>query len=86
MSIHPTVWILRACWLAMAFTAAEPISATFDGRSTPVAATGAIAAWTIWGVVLVATLVMLPAALTVVRVLVPAAALGVTIATVMATK
>ena len=74
MRVHPTIWILRLCWLALAFTTATTIGSALAEHSRSVEVTGAVVGWSVWAVGLVASLVLQPVALTVVRTTVPAAA------------
>lgn len=72
MRASPAVWILRASWLLLPFTAGDAISRALDGRSTAVTITASVISWLVWAVVMVATLVPHPTTLTVIRVLAPA--------------
>ena len=76
MRAHPVVWALRAAWLILPFTVGDSLSGALDGRSTPVVVVVATLGWTVWAAVLVASLVAHPVALTVLRVLAPAAPLA----------
>ncbi len=74
------LWPLRALWVVLALATTGPASDALDDRSTTVAATAAVAAWTLWGAALVALLVPRTLSLTVVRILVPAGAVGAILA------
>ena len=67
-------WLLRVAWAALPFTAGPGLAAALDGRDAPVRTTASVGLWAVWAVVLVATLVPHPIALTVVRVAAPAGA------------
>ncbi|KAA0232837.1 MAG: hypothetical protein JJLCMIEE_02389 [Acidimicrobiales bacterium] len=76
------LWLLRAGWLSLPFTAGAVVSDGLEGRSTAVAAVLASAVWIAWGVTLLATLVPHAMTLTVVRSFAPAAALATALAAV----
>ena len=75
-------WLLRALWAVLPFTAGPGLAAALDGWDSAVRTTAAIGLWTVWAVVLVATLVPHPIALTVVRVAAPAGAAASLVAAV----
>ena len=65
-------WLLRAAWAVLPFTAGPGLAAALDGRDPAVRSAASVGLWAVWAVVLVATLVPHPIALTVVRVAAPA--------------
>src|SRR6516225_3961970 len=67
------VWLLRVAWALLAVVAAPAFRDALRGRSDAVQVVGAVGLRTGWLVVLVATLVLSPLSLTVVRVLAPGA-------------
>lgn len=84
MRAHPSVWLLRAAWLALPFTLGEQIADATAGRSTAVASVVAVISWAAWGVGLVAAVVPHPVTLTAVRIVAPAAPVAGLVATVVA--
>jgi hypothetical protein len=74
-------WLLRAAWAVLPLTAGPALAAALDGRDLTVRTTASVGLWAVWVVVLVATLVPHPIALTVVRVAAPAGA-GASVAAV----
>jgi hypothetical protein len=70
------LWPLRAVWVLLALCATGPASDALDDRSSAVVAVVAAAAWAGWGIALVGLLVPRTRSLTVVRILVPAGAVG----------
>ena len=68
-----TPWALRAVWATLPFTAGPALSAALHHRDLPLRTTASIGLWAVWAVVLVATLVPHPIAMTVVRIGAPAA-------------
>lgn len=73
-------WLLRAAWAVLPFTAGPGLAAALDGRDAAVRTTASVGLWAVWAVVLVATLVPHPIALTVVRVAAPGGAVASAIA------
>lgn len=69
-------WMLRVAWAVLPFVAGPGLAAALDGYSAPVRTTASVGLWAVWALVLVATLVPHPIALTVVRVAAPAGALA----------
>lgn len=69
-------WLLRVAWAVLPVTAGPGLAAALDGRDAAVRTTASVGLWAAWAVVLVATLVPHPIALTVVRVAVPAGGLA----------
>jgi hypothetical protein len=67
-------WPARVLWFVLALVAAPSFSDALQGRSGPVAATVAVAAWGAWAAGVVALFVPRTTALTAVRLLVPAGA------------
>lgn len=76
------LWLLRATWLSLPFTAGVLISDSLEAQSSAVVAVLASGAWIVWGVTLLATMVPHPLTLTVVRSFAPAAALAAALAAV----
>ena len=66
-------WVVRVAWAVLPLTAAPAFADALDGRSQGVQNTVSVALWAVWGVVLVATLVLHPLSLTVLRIVGPAA-------------
>lgn len=75
-------WLLRVAWAVLPFTAGPGLAAALDGRDAAVRTTASIGLWAVWAVVLVATLVPHPIALTVGRVAAPAGAAASLVAAV----
>jgi hypothetical protein len=73
-------WVLRVSWAVLPFTAGPGLAGALDGRDAAVRTTASIGLWTLWALVLVATLVPHPIALTVVRVAAPGGAVASAIA------
>jgi hypothetical protein len=69
-------WVLRVSWAVLPFTAGPGLAGALDGRDAAVRTTPSIGLWALWALVLVATLVPHPVALTAVRVAVPAGAVA----------
>src|SRR3954471_10504737 len=67
-------WLLRVPWAVLPFLAGPGLAAAVDHRSVPVRTTASVGLWAVWAIVLVATLVPHPIALTVVRIAAPAGA------------
>jgi hypothetical protein len=67
-------WALRAAWALLPFTAGPGLAAALDGWDPAVRTTASVGLWAAWAVVLVATLVPHPIALTVLRIAAPAGA------------
>ena len=70
-------WVVRAAWAALPLAAGPALAAALDPRDGAVRVTASIFLWTLWTIGAVATLAPHPVALTVVRVLTPAAAAAV---------
>lgn len=66
-------WPLRVLWLTLPVTVGSTLADALADTSAPFRTAVTIGSWTLWSTALVAMLVPLPATLTVVRVLVPAA-------------
>src|SRR5947208_1557087 len=66
-------WVVRALWVALPFTAGPALADALSGASRPVQVVASAGLWTAWALGVVATAVALPASLTVLRVLAPAA-------------
>jgi hypothetical protein len=60
-------WALRLAWAALPFTVGPSLSAALHGHSPPVRLVASVGLWGAWALVLVATLVPHPVALTVLR-------------------
>lgn len=71
-------WLLRAVWAALPFAAGPALAAALEESSVPLRTTASALLWVAWAVVLSATLVLHPVALTVLRALAPAAAIAAT--------
>ena len=69
-------WIARAGWIVVAVIGGTAVQAAVDGRSSAVAWTTAIGAWSLWGVVALALAIASVRSLTVVRVGVPLAVIA----------
>jgi hypothetical protein len=67
------LWPLRVLWLLVPVTAGATLATALDDTSSAFALTAAVGLWVAWAMALVALLVPLPATLTAVRILVPAA-------------
>ncbi len=83
MRAHPTLWLLRLLWLAMPWSVGTAAADALDACSESSARMLSAELWAAWALVLTATLVRRPWALTVVRVAVPAS-VGVAIGAVVA--
>ena len=66
-------WALRGLWALLPFTVGPALAAALEGRSRPVQVVASVVLWGAWAVVVVATLVPHPLALTAVRSAAPAA-------------
>ncbi|MBV9935221.1 MAG: hypothetical protein JO367_13030 [Actinobacteria bacterium] len=77
--LHP--WLLRAAWAVLPFTAGPGLASALDGWAHPARTVAAAGLWAGWGLVLVATLVPHPIALTVLRIGAPAAVAAAAAAT-----
>ncbi len=84
VSAHPVTQLLRVTWLVLPFVAAGTLTDALDPRSAAVRVVATVLAWALWAVVMVATLVRLPVALTVVRIWAPAAPVAVVAAALVA--
>lgn len=65
-------WALRAAWAVLPLSAGPTLGAALDGHSRPVQLVASTVLWAPWAVVVTATLVAHPIALTALRVAVPA--------------
>src|SRR5690349_19562734 len=72
-SVRALLWALRLAWAALVPAMAPAIGAALDGVSDPVHIVAQAGLWAAWAVVLLATLIPLPAALTVARLGAPGA-------------
>ncbi len=86
MRTHPSMWLLRALWLALPFTAGDAIGAATDGRLASVRAAAAVLAWLAWAIGMIAAAVPHPLALTALRLLAPAAPIATAVATIVAER
>lgn len=66
------VWPVRVLWLAVPFTVGSVLAEALQDTETTFRSVVSGAAWLIWAVVLLASVVTLPATLTIIRVAVPA--------------
>ncbi|HEX2848904.1 MAG TPA: hypothetical protein VHN98_00040 [Acidimicrobiales bacterium] len=66
-------WAVRVVWALMPFAAGPAFASALHDRSAPVQHVGSVGLWLAWAVILAASLVRHPLALTVVRIGVPAA-------------
>ena len=69
LSASTGLWGPRLLWAAVGLTGAWSIGGALDGRSVPVRATVMISAWLLWGVGVVALIVLSPLGLTIMRML-----------------
>lgn len=80
VNVSPLTWALRALWLTLPLTVGDLVTAALADRSDAVGVTVVVLAWAVWAGGLLASLVVLPPALTALRILAPlplaAAALG----------
>ena len=75
-------WLLRAAWAVLPLIAGPALAGALDGRDPTVRTAASVGLWAVWALVLVATLVPHPIALTVVRVAAPAGAVASAVAAV----
>ena len=68
---HVLVWGARLLWAALALLLAPAIGEALDDHSTAVQVTGAVGAWAVWFVALVALLLPNAVSLTIVRMIAP---------------
>ena len=69
-------WTLRAAWALLPVVAGPAFAAALDPTSGALRTAASIGLWAVWAVTLLATLVMAPTTLTLVRVVAPAAPLA----------
>jgi hypothetical protein len=69
-------WVLRVSWAALPFLAGPGLAGALDGRDAAIPTTASVGLWAVWALVLVATLVAHPVALTALRVTAPAGAVA----------
>ncbi|HUP85147.1 MAG TPA: hypothetical protein VM143_05705 [Acidimicrobiales bacterium] len=69
--LHP--WVVRAAWAVLPFAAGPAFADALDARSVPVRTVASVGLWLVWGVALCGSLVLHPIALTLLRVVAPAA-------------
>ncbi len=74
------LWVLRATWASLPFTAGPTFAAAFAGSDSLLQRGGSVALWALWAVTLVALLVPLSQTLAVVRIVIPAALVAAIIA------
>jgi hypothetical protein len=72
----PLVWAARAAWVTLVAAVAPALEQATQDRSRSVQVVVAVAAWCVWGVVIVASLVRATVSLTVWRALAPLAPVG----------
>lgn len=70
-------WMLRGAWLLLPLAAGPAFAAALDPTRTAFRTTTSLGLWALWALGVVATFIPLPATLTFIRVLAPAAAAGV---------
>lgn len=68
-------WVVRGLWATLPVTLGPAVADALDSRSTAVRTTASVGLWAVWAVVVVATLVPHPLALTALRVAAPGAVL-----------
>ena len=73
-------WMLRVAWAVLPFVAGPGLADGLDGWDTQVRTAASVGLWVGWAVVLLATLVPHPVALTVLRIGAPAGAVASTVA------
>ncbi|MEZ5380408.1 MAG: hypothetical protein R2754_01290 [Microthrixaceae bacterium] len=78
------LWILRAAWLTLPFTAWAGVAAAVEGASPAVRVTAAGVGWLVWAAALVASALVRPRALVALRLLVPLAPAATAVALLMA--
>ncbi|HVL29060.1 MAG TPA: hypothetical protein VM390_12980, partial [Acidimicrobiales bacterium] len=66
-------WAVRLLWVALPFTAGPSLAGALDAASRPVQLVASVGLWAGWAVGVAASAVALPAALTALRLLAPAA-------------
>jgi hypothetical protein len=74
--------VVRIGWVALPFTAGPALADALDGCSTPVRTVASVALWAGWSSGMIASFVALPASLTAMRLLAPAAVAAVVAAAV----
>lgn len=84
MRAHPVTQLLRVSWLLLPFLAGDVLGDALDERSGALRTTATAMAWALWAAVMVASLVRLPLALTVLRTWAPAAPVAVVAAVLAA--
>ncbi len=70
---HTVVWLLRAAWASLPFTAGPTLADALDGAGGSFRVVASIGLWVVWGLTLLATLVPHALTLTVHRIVAPAA-------------
>ncbi|HUR18372.1 MAG TPA: hypothetical protein VMZ51_05465 [Acidimicrobiales bacterium] len=73
-------WAVRAAWAVLPLTAGPSLGAALDAHSRPVQLVASTGLWAAWAVVVTATLVAHPIALTVLRTVAPAAVVASVVA------
>jgi len=76
------VWVLRVLWLLLPVIAGPAFGAALDGAEAGFRTTASLGLWTLWAIGVVATFIPLPATLTVIRVVAPAAVAAAVWATI----
>lgn len=71
VTASPLTWVVRALWLTLPLTVGDLISSSLDGRSAGVRGAAIALAWALWAGGLLASLVLQPVSLTVLRILAP---------------
>ncbi len=76
-SDHVELWIFRAVWLVLPFTAGPLFSRALEDEGRPLELGATIGLWTVWAAILIASMVPRTETLTAVRVVAPASLLAV---------
>ncbi|CAN5596839.1 hypothetical protein BH10ACT3_BH10ACT3_04950 [soil metagenome] len=71
MHASPSTWVTRLLWLTLPLTLGDLLADALGERSSEVALSGTIALWVCWTAALIASLVLLPVTLTLLRILAP---------------
>lgn len=74
MNASPTTWITRALWILLPFTLGGLLGD--PSASTAASTAAAVVAWTVWAIGLFSSVVLAPAALTILRIVAPLPLLG----------
>ena len=83
MRLQPLLpWAVRATWAVLPLTAGPGLADALAGHSRPVQVVASVALWSAWAVVVTATLIAHPVALTALRTVAPAAVVAAVAAVV----